>query len=473
MDISIFGNLSLIAIFIPLIFGLYLFVSRLKKSFVNKKILNWGTSIANLISLMFFSFCYFFIPNGEILNKNYNFFSIEKFSLDLGFLINEHNLIFIIFTSLLCLLISLYSTIYFAKKKQFIFTKQRFYIFLSFISSLSYLFLASINLIQGIIILFLHSVVILIFSYFDIFKNSTNYNIARFHRITHIGNFSLLIAALILFKYAILSQGYISSNSLNYDELNILISYMYGISSSFEFKLMTITFVLAIFSKLTIFPFSCYYSFLANSSNIFYLCSISIANNIVGLFLFLKILPLIEMLKNCILPIEIFVGIGILFSIMQILFERNIKIIFGYLMAAINAGFIILFLIFNHNLILISYFGINLIFLLILMILFMLDKTNFKKRIINKHFGFILEKFHIILFEKIPNKISSIFEIIDEKFTQNLLVPLIKSADHLSQIFAQKTLKINTTKNIRNILIIFALIALFAILIALFGGFKC
>ena len=473
MDISIFGNLNLIAFFIPLIYSLYLFVSRLKKSYVNKNVLNSGTSLANLISLIIFSLSYFFFPSGEILNCTIDFISINEYSFSFGFFTNETNLIFLIFSSFLCLLISLYSNIYFTKKKQFIFTKQRFYIFLSLLSSLTYIFLASVNLFQSMIVLFIQSITILIFSYFDIFKNPTNYNITRFHRITHIGNFALLIMILILFKYAIISQGYISSTSLNYNELNALISYMYGISSSFEFKFMMATFILAIFSRLTIFPLSCYYSFFANSSNILYLCVISIANSLIGIFLFLKFLPLIKMFENHILFFEIFIGIGILFSILQILFEKNIKIIFGYLMASINALYILLFLTLNNNLILISYFGINIALLLILMFLFMYDKTNFKKRIINKQLGFILEKTHIILFEKIPSKLLNIIEIIYDKFIQNLLVPIIKLSNFLSSKLILKTIKTNAIKKIKNILMIFALIAILAIFIALFGGFKC
>lgn len=473
MDISIFGNLCLGAVFAPLFFGLYLFVSRLNKSFINKKLLNNGAIIVNLISLMIFSVSYFFVPNGEILNFDFSFFLIEKFCLNLGFLINETNLLFLIYASFLCFLVSLYSNLYFTKKKQFIFTKQRYYAFLSVLSSLVYVFLASINLFQGMMVLILQSVLVLIFSYCDIFKNPTNYNITRFHQISHLGNFSLFVAISLLFKYAILSQGYISSISLNYDELNVLISYMYGLSSSFEFKLMAIALIIAVFSRLAIFPLSCYYSFFANSSNILYLSVISCLNNIIGLFLFLKILPLIKMANSYILAFEIFLALAIAISIIQILFERNIKIIFGYLFAAINSGFIILFLNFNSDFICLIYFGINLLFLIILMFLFYINKTNFKKRLVNKQLGFILEKTHILFFEKIPSKISDIFEIIDERIIQNLSYFIVKILDFFASIFVQKITKTNSIKIIKNILIIFAIIAILAILIALFGGFKC
>ncbi|MBQ4647143.1 MAG: hypothetical protein IJB79_07320 [Candidatus Gastranaerophilales bacterium] len=473
MDISIFGNLGLIAIFIPLIFGLYLFISRFKKAFVYKKILNWGCFVSNIISFLIFLFVLFFAPENKILDCNFSYFSIEKFSLDFGFLINQDNILFLIFASFLAFIVSLYSKFYFDKKKQFIFTKQRFYAFLSILSSLTYLFLASNNLFQGMMILILQSVLILVFSNFDIFKNPTNYNITRFHRITQIGNFSLLVASLILFKYAILSEGYISSSSLIYEELNASISYMYGISSSFEFQFMTLALILAVFSRLMIFPFSCYYSFFANSSNILYLSTISIANNIVGMFLYLKILPLIELLQSYVLFFAGFLAFGILISLVQILFERNIKIVFGYLMVIFNSLFMILALIYNPELILCYYFGFNILFLLVLMVIFFKDKTNFKRRLINKQFGFVLEKAHILLFESFFIKISKIFEMIDEKIIQNILSPFDKLFNYLMSLFVKKVNRMNCVKTIKNILIIFALMALFAIFIALFGGFKC
>ena len=473
MDISIFSALSLVAIFLPLIYGLYLFISRLRLSFVNKRVLNWGCSIVNLFSFLAFVFTLFFASETEIIKNTYNIFNIEKFSLELGFLINEENILFLIFASFVCSIVSLYSNVYFSKKKQFIFTKQRFYGFLSILSSLTYLFLVSANLLQSVILLIIQSIVVLIFSYIDIFKRPTNYNITRFYRINHLGNFALLSAFLILFRYAILEKGYIASDSLSYLEFNPSISYMYGLSSSFEFIFMTICFVVALFSRLGIFPLSCYYSFFANSSNIFYLSCYAIANTVCGIYLLLKILPLIELSNICILCIEIIAALSALVSFFQILFERNIKIIFGYLLSIMNSIFVILFLNFDIDLIQYIFYGVNLIFIIILMILFMIDKTNFKKRLINKQFGFVLERSHIAVFETVPVKIAEIFEIFDDKILQNITKPLFKVLDFISLVYVQKTNKLNNIKSIRNILIIFALIALFAIFLALFGGFKC
>ena len=103
---------------------------------------------------------------------------------------------------------------------------------------------------------------IYIFSYFDIFKKPTNFNITRFARISLIGEFAYLLAVLVLLKYAVLSEGCIKSLSLEFTELNALISYAYGISEPIEFNICAVAFLIAIMSKLFIFPLNCYYSFL-------------------------------------------------------------------------------------------------------------------------------------------------------------------------------------------------------------------
>lgn len=473
MDISICSSLSLIAIFLPLIYAIYLFCSRLSLSFVNKKVLNWGCSAVNLISLfLFFLTDFFALDKTQIVKIDFIFFQIEKFTLNSGIFIDETNITYLIFASILCFIISLYAKLYFDKKKQFIFTKQRYYTFLATLSFITYSFIASSNLFQSVVMLILQSTLISVFAYFDIFKHPKNFNITRFHRISLLGNFSLLIAIMILFRYAILSKGYIISNSINYSELNTLISYTYGISSSIEFKIMSLCLFFTIMTRLMIFPLSCYYSFFANSSNIMYLTVATIANNIMGIFLYLKIIPLIQMFKNYILYFEIFIAIGILFALIQILFERNLKIIFGYLLSAINSVFVILFLFFDINLIQNSYFIINLLFTIVLMILFFKDKINTKKRLINKQTGFFLEKTHIFLLEILPNKIATIFNWLNEKIIQNFLSFFISIFNYLITLFVTKTIKTSKIKIIRNILIIITFFILFAIFTTLFGGVK-
>ena len=137
-------------------------------------------------------------------------------------------------------------------------------------------------------------------------------------------------------------------------------------------------------------------------------------------------------------------------------------------MSIINSSFIVLFLNFNTAIIKYCYFGINILFAIILMHLFIKDKINFKKRIINRNLGFLLEKSHIILFEIVPDKISKFVEIIDEKIIQNLILIVFKTIDWFATLFVIKTTKNRLGDILRNILISFALITIFAIFVALF-----
>ena len=133
----------------------------------------------------------------------------------------------------------------------------------------------------------------------------------------------------------------------------------------------------------------------------------------------------------------------------------------------------ILFLNFEIEIVLYSYFATFVFFSLILMVLFIYDKTNLKKGLINKNLGFVLEKNHIAIFEKIPSKLAQLTEFIDEKILQNIFIVFLKIFDLLTSIFVIKLEKLKNYKSVKNILVIFALITLFAIFIALFGGFKC
>ena len=140
MDMSIIS--SLCAIFLPFIYGIYLLVSRFKLSYVNKKVLNYGTFFSNLAALTVFVVLLALIfQETTIQTLNFNIFNFDKINLDFGFMVNKENIIYLVFSSFFYTILALYSKFYFDKKKQFLFTKQRFYIFLSILATNTYLFL--------------------------------------------------------------------------------------------------------------------------------------------------------------------------------------------------------------------------------------------------------------------------------------------------------------------------------------------
>ena len=168
-----------------------------------------------------------------------------------------------------------------------------------------------------------------------------------------------------------------------------------------------------------------------------------------------------------------FLLISVIISAVLVLFEKNIKIIFAHINSMIGAIFILGFLKFHQNIVLPVYLSANLLIFIVLFALFMKEKTNLKKRTINIQKGFIIERIQISVFELIPEKIYKTVCFIDKNITQNLFFVLLKAVETLGGIFIIKNKSKNPIKNIRNILIIFALISLVSIFIALFGRFKC
>lgn len=469
MDMNILGNLSLIAILLPLFLGLYLLFSRLSLSYINKGILNNSNIFINSISFIFFLCSYFISKNNEVFYKSFEIFSFEKYSLNFGIRVDENNFLFLIITSFLFLLFSLFTKKYFKERKQFIFTKQRFYIYLNFLAFSIYVFFISTNLFQAIIFLSMQISLIYVFSYLDIFKNSTNHNSTRFNRISIIGNFAFIIISLILLKYSIYSQNEYDT-SLSFSQLNPLIDFTCQVATTFENYLLYFCCFLLISSRLMIFPLSCYYSFFANSSNVFYLSVNALANGLVGMFLFLQFISIFTISENHIFYISIFLAIGIIFALVQILFEQNIKIIFGYLTSAINSIFIILFFNFDCKIVLYSYFIYHIIQTLFLMNLFIKNKTNIPKRLISRYNNFFLEKIHINLFEKWSNLITKYTSFINKQIFEKFLVIFIDLFNVFTTKFIIKTSKKYIFNIIKIILISFASITLFAIYMTLFGG---
>ena len=100
------------------------------------------------------------------------------------------------------------------------------------------------------------------------------------------------------------------------------------------------------------------------------------------------------------------------------------------------------------------------------------DKVSFNKRIINKQSGFLLERSHIFFFEVLPEKFFAVINFIDEKIIQNISYFIVAIINCLGFVFEAETKKIAPSKIIRNIFIIFCIVAILTILIALFGRFR-
>ncbi len=467
---DIFNIISINIVFLPLIFGLFLLFCRIRLVLVNKKLLDYGLFVINLLNFVLCSILAIFVYFKKLtLDFGYKISDFLNIELIYGINVDKRNIFILFFAALFYFLISCYLVRFFKTKKQFLFTKQRYYILLSFLIFVTYSFICSNNLLLSMIFGAVGTFILFVFAYFDIFKTGANYNIIRFLRLNFISDFCFFAAFLVFFRYAVFLKNSIQTTAINYSDLNLfLLNLMPKTNSPFEYKIAIISILIAVFTRLSIFPFNCYYSFLANSSRAFYLPVIICANNFIGVMLYLNIIQVFNFFPKINFAIYVFAILSVLYSAISLLFEKNIKIVFGYLISILNSLFIVGILFFEKTIYV--YFCCLSILLVILFKLFSMDKVNFKRRLINKNKGFYLEKLHIIFFETFPIKIANLFLFLNKNVLGLIFKMLYKILNLLVGILAIRHIKASRFNIIRNIFLVFALFIILTIIIILFGG---
>lgn len=463
------GYLNIFAVFFPFIYGVYLLVFKISLTNINKKILNNSLIFINLFSLIVFSYGLYLAYNGSLeLNLTLPFIKTENFLFNFEFAINKSNIVFLFYSSLIAFIFSIYLKLYFKKFKQYIFTKQTYLNIFAFSISVLYFFISSRDILSALIFWISLSILTYLSSIFDLNKNSANINCSRFSKIALTGNFAFLTGVLLLLKYSFLQDGIFKN--LTFNDSAQIINTIHQISSVFDLRAIILLLSLAFLTRFYIFPFASYISFLSNSSNLVYLNVIHFVNFISGIFLFKNIIPLFigSLCYNfCVL---ILCAITIITSLIFILFEKNIKIICGYLLASLNALFLSFYIYFQNNIVVYICLLINLTIFVVLAFVFYQNKSEFSQRLIKKRKGFLLEKIYILVYDKFPLLISKIFDFINKKIIQNTVALSISLFNFIITCLFLKTQKIKSSSIIKNILLIFALISVVAILIALFGG---
>ena len=424
------NNILLIFLFFPFFLSLYWIFQRITLSVTNKKVLNFGLIFAVIISLI-----------ASCCMKNY----------------------FLITSNVIFLILSIISSLYFKYKKQFMFTHLRYNIFLSLFISLTYLFVLSDNLILSTLIWIISGILIYIFSYFDIFKTNADYNVNRFYSIFLIGDFCLLLCCFIFIKYAVISTTY--SYLIEFSDIQLLSSYILG-NSDFEYIIIPICLITALFSRAFIFPFACFFSFLLNASNLLYIVIFSTVTPLYSLVLFSKL----NLFDSINVYFRAYLLFSVIFILISLLFEKHFKIIFGYLLSVINSIFIICYF-YNEFYSLIFLYCSYFILTLSISILFLKDKLSMKKRLLSFNKGFLQERMHIYLTETLPLCIANTINFVIKIIFENLFKIIHYFADLISFYYMKFIQKKSVSVIIRGILIIFGFFAILAILIALFGNF--
>lgn len=461
--------LNIFAVFFPFIYGIFLLAFKTSLININKKILSNGLIFINLFSLVIFSYGLYPAYNSSFeLNFTLPFIETDNFLINFEFIINKTNIVFLFYSSLIAFIFSIYLKLYFKKFKQYIFTKQTYLNIFAFSTSVLYIFILSCDILSALIFWISLSILTYLSSTFDLNKNVANINCARFSKIALTGNFAFLTGVLLLLKYSFLQDGIF--RNLTFNDSAQIINTLHQTNSVFDLRAIILLLSLAFLTRFYIFPFASYISFLSNSSNLVYLSAIHFINFISGIFLCKNIIPLFIDSSRYNFCVLILCAITIITSLIFILFEKNIKIICGYLFASLNALFLSSYIYFQNNIVIYICFLINLSVFIILTYVFYQNKNEFSKRLIKKRKGFLLEKIYIIAYEKFPFLISKTIDFIDKKIIQNIVVLSVSLIDFIIVRIFLKTQKIKYHLIIKCILMIFALIAIAAISIALFGG---
>lgn len=469
MDIVSF--IAILIIFLPLIFAVFLSYAKINLIYIKKPVLNNGLLFINLINLCFFAFNFFTRSLTKInIDFSYPIFQTQNIAFKLGCSINAENIKFLFYISIVYFLINIFSVLFFNTYKQYSFTKQRFYIFLSLIIFNTYAFLISPNIFQALLLWILQSGLIFLFAFFDIYKNSINYNITRFYKINLIGDFAFILVALLLFKFNILSQEFIPSHSIDFKNFDELISYAFGISNYVDFKILVICLSITYLNKFSIFPFNCYHSFFANSSNLLYVCLFGVANTIFSLFLLTKTISSFQLFNTFSFYFILYLIISAILALIFILFEKNLKIIFGHLAGAFNSIFMICYILLKcSNNVLNIFLVLNLLFIFIVCLVFLSERINLKKRFLHAK-GFLLERIYIYLFETLPNKIGDVFEIIDKNIVQNIISFFIFIFDKICSFLSIKFINKNIFRRLCDVIVLLIVFAILNLLLTGFGG---
>jgi len=335
--------LNIFAIFIPLVYAIFLLFYKICLLDIKKYLLKYVPILINLFSLIVFGIAYY-ISKNDTFEQSFviPFLKTRDFSFDLSFLINQTNLFYFLIISFFAFIFSVYLNFYFKKFKQYIFTKQRFLSLFSLCIFNSYLLVASDNLFGLFVFLVFSSLIAYLFAYFDLIKTTINANIARFTKISLFGIFSMFCAILILFKFSALENGVYDSVNLEFLNIEKIADYIHNLNLTFDYKALIFALAIPVMINFCIFPFGSYSSFLSYSSNLVYL--IIIFNNcILGLYLFERFFSIFKTAFDFDLIAYIVCAFGAILSLVFLLFEKSLKIIFGYLFCIINSIFVILF----------------------------------------------------------------------------------------------------------------------------------
>ena len=313
-----------IMIFIPLFCGGALAICKI----INIKIPSYGSFIISLagsaitflISILLFD--YTITYQGYTLENNYPICIIQNIPLYFGIYADNLSAIFVFFLTIMFFVANIFSYRYLLQNRQGF---ERFYIYLNFLQFSLLCFFISSNLIQSVAFLMILSLIEYLFANFYFQKPLSQENSKKVLEINIFADFIILIVSIAFLYFSTLVPDTINVPTMGYNNINSLGLYSFASLNPIIFAIICVLFITGSIIKSAQFPFLSKVYLTSGAPNPAFTVIISPVMLGLGVFLLLRLYPLLNLTP---VVFEILKIIGIITALLGALVaskENNMK----------------------------------------------------------------------------------------------------------------------------------------------------
>ena len=287
-------ELVYIMIFAPVFCAAIITVSKLTKF----KLPSYGNFVLSLVSslvCLFLSvilFGYTYTYHGYVLESNFPVCAIQNILLYFGIYVDNPSCLFIIFSSLLFFITNIFSYRYLLQNRQGF---ERFYIYLNITHFFTYCFFIRSNLVQSVVFLMAQTLMLYLFSNFYFQKPISQENSKKVFITNITADFMILCACCAFLYFSTITADTITIPTLGYNNINSLGLYSFAGLNPLVFIFICILFMLGTIIKSGQFPFSRSISMATQAPNPVFSIIISPVVLASGVFLLLRLFPLLNL----------------------------------------------------------------------------------------------------------------------------------------------------------------------------------
>lgn len=313
-------------VLIPLWCSILIMATRFSGIIIHKKQVVVTSCISVLFPLIFSVIGLYYTYNSKPIELSFNFISINNINFNLGIYLDILNSLVGIVICLITFIVYLYSSFYMEKEKSY----SRYYSLLNIFLVTMLTFIFSPNLFQMFICWELISVLSYLLIGYWYYKPVVSMDSKRVFLINIIGDIAFFLGFVIISNFVVSFTGNSSLTSLPFSEISLITSTLLASTTPQMYSFLAITLILATFVKSAQFPFN---SWLINAMSAPTPVSALIHSStlvMAGVFLLLRVLPIIT---SDILCIKLIIAIGFITAIITSLsacVQTNIKKVLAY-----------------------------------------------------------------------------------------------------------------------------------------------